>query len=281
MTPFIENVLLITSNQNPKIKQALHLQDKRARDKSGTFLIEGFRETSRALENGVSFLEFFFCPELFLGEHERELLEKAKERGAQLLQLPSHLFSKLSYRDRPDGLLAIAKKNPLSLKEAEQLLTTKQNPLIVIAESIEKPGNLGTILRSSDAAGVDLLIVANSCTDIYNPNVVRASTGTLFTVPVVEASNEETLALLQKLHIQPLAATPSGKMLYWDAPLRQPIAILMGTEQLGLSPFWMNQDILKVKIPMLGKADSLNVAQATTLFLFEAVRQRHATSHSF
>lgn len=276
MSTYLEQAHLITSNANPKLKTAIHLQDKRARDQSGTFLIEGFREITRAVENTVQLQEFFFCPELFLGENEKDLLLQAASKGAKLLQLPPNLFGKLSYRDRPDGLVAIAKKKPLSLENAEKILQARQNPLVVIAEAIEKPGNLGTILRSSDAAAVDLLIVANSCTDIYNPNVVRASTGTLFTVPILEASNEDTLALLQRLNIKPLAATPSGTMLYWEAPLNKSIAILMGTEQLGLSPFWMDQAAYKVKIPMLGKADSLNVAQATTLFLFEAVRQRHA-----
>lgn len=267
--------LIITSAQNPKIKEALKLQDKRSRDKTGLFLIEGYRESFRAVENGIDIREFFFCPELFLGGNEPQLLCKAQSKGAKLIELPSHLFAKLSYRDRPDGLLAIAQKKSLSLLQAEDLLKNKKNPLIVVAEAIEKPGNLGTILRSSDAASVDLVIVTDACTDIYNPNVVRASTGTLFTVPFLEATNEETKSLLDRFSIPALAATPSGSMLYWEANLSGPIAILLGTEQLGLSDFWMNQAQYKVKIPMQGEADSLNVAQATTIFLFEAVRQRY------
>jgi len=241
------------------------------------FLIEGFRESKRAVDHGLAIEEFFFCPELFLGENEQSLLAEAERQGAKLIQLPSFLFAKLSYRDRPDGLVAIARKKKMSLEEAEKMLSAKTNPLVIVAEAIEKPGNLGTILRSSDAANVDLVIVANACTDIYNPNVVRASTGTLFTVPILEASNEETLALLKKMHIPCLAATPSGNMLYWDAPMNSSVAILLGTEQLGLSDFWMKEARYKVKIPMNGDADSLNVAQATTIFLFEAVRQRHAS----
>ena len=276
MTLPLHDILLVTSAANQKLKQAISLQDKRSRDRSGTFLIEGFRELTRAEENGVSLLDFFFCPELFLGENETALLVKAQQKGARLIQLLPHLFAKLSYRDRPDGMIAVGKKNPLTIEEAEAQLKQCPLPLIVLAEAIEKPGNLGTILRTSDAAHVDLLIVANSCTDIYNPNVVRASTGTLFTVPILETSNEEAEALLKRLSIPCLAATPSGTMLYWDAPLQKPVAILVGTEQLGLSSFWMQKADLKVKIPMYGKADSLNVAQATTIFLFEAMRQRHA-----
>ena len=270
-------ILTITSAQNPKLKNAHSLKDKRDRDRTGLFLIEGFRESKRAVDNGITIEEFFFCPELFLGENENKLLDEAERQGAKLIQLPSSLFSKLSYRDRPDGLVAVARKKTKTFEEAKALLKSKTNPLVIVAEGIEKPGNLGTILRSSDAANVDLVIVANACTDIFNPNVVRASTGTLFTVPILEASNEETFALLQELHIPCLAATPSGTMLYWNAPLNGPVAILLGTEQLGLSDFWMKQAQYRVQIPMKGDADSLNVAQATTIFLFEAVRQRYAS----
>jgi len=269
--------LLLTSSQNPTLKNALRLKEKRERDKTDLFLIEGFRESKRAVDHGIELVHFFFCPELFLGENEQTLLDAAEQEGAKLFQLPAHLFSKLSYRDRPDGLIAVAKKKKMTLAEAETILSSKKNPLVIVAEAIEKPGNLGTILRSSDASGVDLVIVSDACTDIYNPNVVRASTGTLFTVPIWEATNEATHALLEKWHIPSLAATPSGTMLYWEAPLKGPVAILLGTEQLGLSDFWMKEARYKVKIPMNGDADSLNVAQATTIFLFEAVRQRYAS----
>lgn len=269
----------LTSAQNPRVKSALRLKEKRERDKTGRFLIEGFRESRRAVDNHVVIDEFFYCPAFFLGENEQALLREAKAKGAYLIELSASLFSKLSYRDRPDGLLAIGRKNPLTLEEAETILSKKANPLVIVAEAIEKPGNLGTIIRSSDAAEVDLIIVTNGCTDIYNPNVVRSSTGTLFTVPILEASNEQTYALLNKLHIPCLAATPSGTMLYWEAPMKKAVAILLGTEQLGLSSFWMEQARYKVKIPMKGEADSLNVAQATTIFLFEAVRQRHEASN--
>ena len=262
---------VITSRVNPKVKAALALRDRRDRDKTGLFLIEGYREISHALKGEVEVEQFFFCEELFLGSNEDALLEQAEKKGADLIATSQHVFRKLSYRDRPDGLLIVAKKMNRSL---EKINIATKTPLIVIAEAIEKPGNLGTILRSADAAGVDLVIVANGCTDIYNPNVVRASVGTLFTIPVVEASNEKALSFCQKEKIALLAATPEAEIVYTDAPMKESIGIVVGTEQLGLSSFWKSSCNLHVSIPMRGTADSLNVATATTLVLFEAVRQR-------
>lgn len=180
----------------------------------------------------------------------------------------------MSYRDRPDGLIGVAKQERKGLSALEPLLKKGASPLFVVAEAIEKPGNLGTILRSSDAAGVSALIVANRCTDIFNPNVVRASCGTLFTVPVVEATTSEVIAWLKKHNIQILAAMPQATAVYTDVDMKQPVAIALGTEQLGLSDALKNEADIQVRIPMLGAADSLNVAMATTLILYEAVRQR-------
>jgi RNA methyltransferase, TrmH family len=268
--------LVITSSANPKIKQVLALRDRRDRDSTGLFLIEGYREISRALTGNVLFDQLFYCEELFLGSNEQELIAACQKQGAALIKTSDHIFSKISYRDRPDGLIAVAKKMNLTLEAAEKRLSPSKKPLIVIAEAIEKPGNLGTIIRSSDAAGVDIVIVANGCTDMYNPNVVRASVGTLFTIPVIETSNEEALSFCRRHHISLLAATPEGKEIYTDVPMTDPLGIVVGTEQLGLTPFWKEACKMRVRIPMLGVADSLNVAMATTLFLFEAVRQRHA-----
>ena len=261
----------ITSVQNPKVKKAVKLADRKARNETGLFLIEGYREISRAAAGNVLIDHAFFCPELFLGANENSLLDSLQSKGTFLIQTPPYIFQKISYRDRPDGLLAVAKKMNLRLKN----VSLPQNPLVVIAEAIEKPGNLGTIIRSSDAAGVNLVIVANGCTDIYNPNVVRASVGTLFTIPVLEATNEEALTFCQHHKISLLAATPEGNELYTHVPMKGPLGVVVGTEQLGLSSFWKESCHHKVKIPMHGVADSLNVATATTLFLFEAARQRH------
>lgn len=265
--------LSITSAANERVKNVLSLYNRRDRDRENLFIIEGFREAFRAVQGGVQIVELFFCKKLFLGTHEGDLLDTCQERGATLIELPEVLFRKVSYRDRPDGIIAVAQKMNYDLSSIA--LSWKSGvPLVVIAEAIEKPGNLGTIIRSSDAAGVDLVIVANACTDIYNPNVVRASVGTLFTLPVVEATNEEALSFCKKQSLQMIATVPDGAFVYTDVPMTGPLGIVVGTEQLGLSSFWKNECHSRVKIPMHGVADSLNVATATTLFLFEAARQR-------
>lgn len=256
---------LLTSAQNPKVRRLSKLKDRRERDETGSFLIEGYREVSRALKGGVELESLFMSPDLFLGVNERALMKAIK---APIFELPKHLFERISYRDRPDGLIAIA-------KQMQRKLTDLKGSFFVVAEAIEKPGNLGTILRSADGAGVNGVIVCDRCTDIYNPNVVRASVGTLFTVPVVEASSLEAIAWLKEHQITLVAATPSAELLYTQAPLSQPIAIAVGTEQVGLTKTWMDAAEIHVRIPMHGIADSLNVATATTLLLYEAERQRH------
>ena len=263
--------MIITSLTNPKIKQVVKLRDRRFRDNADLFLIEGYRELLRAVDSNLEIQELFICREFFLGENEDSLIQKAISCGAEVYECQKNVFQKISYRDRPDGLLAVAPQRHYSL----DVLSKKENPFIVVAEAIEKPGNLGTILRSADAVGVDGVIVCDRCTDIHNPNVVRASVGTLFTVPVVEISSSDTLEWLQKNNIMTVAATPSAKEMYTEVDLKGPVALVVGTEQYGLSELWMEHSNCKVKIPMLGEADSLNVAMATTLLLYEVLRQRN------
>jgi TrmH family RNA methyltransferase len=260
----------ITSLQNPKIKAACKLRDRRDRDQTQKFLIEGFRELLRAKQGGVQVETLFVCEPFFLGVNEKTLIKEFKSLGTEIIDTAPHVFEKLSYRDRPDGLLGIAPQKHSKLSS----LNLKEPPFLIVAEGIEKPGNLGTILRSSDAAGVDALIVCDKKTDLFNPNVVRASVGTLFTVPTIEATTEETLRFFKEKGIKILAATPHAEKLYTDVDLKQPLALIVGTEQIGLTDTWMSQADLQVKIPMHGVADSLNVATATTLLLFEVVRQR-------
>ncbi len=261
----------LSSMQNPRVKQILHLRERSAREKEQLFLIEGYRELLRATDAGHPIESLFICRELFLGSNEEALIKRIRASGAHLYVCTEPIFHKISYRDRPDGLLAIAPQRHLHLND---LSPKSGNPFYVIAEAIEKPGNLGTILRSSDAVGLDALIVCDRCTDIHNPNVVRASVGTLFTVPVIEAKGEEALRWLKERGIAILAATPSAKKEFTEVDMRVPLAIAVGTEQLGLSERWMQQADIQVRIPMYGVADSLNVAMATTLLLYEAVRQR-------
>ncbi len=263
---------VITSSQNPKVKAACALRDKRSRIETGLFLIEGYRELRRAIDAKVRLETLFVCPCFFLKDNEKSLMRDASLLGATVYEVAPALFEKLSYRDRPDGLIGIAQQMQLGLEEIK--FKRPEAPFLVVAEAIEKPGNLGTILRSADAAGVDAVIVSDPCTDIYNPNVVRASVGTLFTVPVIEATGEAVLSFLKKRHIPIVAATPSADTFFTESNLKGPVAILVGTEQLGLSELWMKAATIKVKIPMNGVADSLNVSAATTLLLYEALRQR-------
>jgi TrmH family RNA methyltransferase len=260
----------ISSLQNPRIKQLVKLRDRRPRDEAGVFLVEGYREIRRALEKKVALREVYFAPECFLGENEPALLAQAEAAGAQLFELTKAAFGKVAYRERPDGLLAVAPQ----WRRALQDLALSPSPLLLVVEAIEKPGNLGTILRSADAAGCDAVIVCDPVTDIFNPNVVRASTGVLFSVPLVVAESAAVLVWLRAKKIRTVATTPAAEKIYSDADLRGPLAIVMGSEQYGLSEFWLKNADLPVRIPMAGQADSLNVAMATIITLFEAVRQR-------
>lgn len=264
----------ITSLQNPKIKRVLRLNDRRERNQSGLFLIEGYRELKRAVEGGIKIQALFMCSDFFLGENEEGLIQQIKQKGAEVFACATHVFEKLSYRDRPDGLIGIGVQMKMGFSKLACALADKENPFLVVAEAIEKPGNLGTILRSGDAAGADGVIVCDRCTDIYNPNVVRASVGTLFTLPVIEADSLETLAWLKERNVRIVATTPSASEEFTKTNLKGPIAIAVGTEQLGLSKQWMDAADIHVRIPMHGIADSLNVATATTLLLYEVVRQR-------
>jgi len=264
--------LKITSSQNPQIKAAVKLQNRRERDATGLFLIEGYRELTRAVKGGVAIEKLFYCPGHFLGENEPTLIDEITSFGGETIETSKAVFEKLSYRDRPDGLVAIAVQMDSSLGSFGAQLG--DNPLIVVAEGIEKPGNLGSILRSADGVGADGVIVCDRCTDIFNPNVVRASVGTLFTQPVIEAEGGALFSWLQEHKIQILATSPTAIIEYTEADMRRPTAIVVGTEQLGLSELWLKASDTQVSIPMRGVADSLNVATATTLLLYEALRQR-------
>lgn len=248
----------------------MKLRDRRDRDEAGVFLVEGYREVRRALEKKIPLSELYYSPAWFLGSNEPTLIAEAEKAGARLFELNKDAFAKVAYRERPDGLLAVAPQWKHRLDE----LKLPAKPFILVVEAIEKPGNLGTILRSADAAGCNAVIVCDPVTDIFNPNVVRASTGVLFSVPCVVESSETVFAWLKDKGIRSIATTPSATTLYTNADLRGPLAVVMGSEQYGLSDFWLKSSDLPVRIPMAGQADSLNVAMATIITLFEAVRQR-------
>jgi len=265
--------LTITSAANPQVKTVVKLRQRTHRDALGLMLIEGYREIKRALDNGYRPRQLFFCEALFLkGTGEPVQIERCRAAGAEIIACSAIVFEKLAYRERPEGLLAVGPQLQRRLED----LRLPPRALVIVAEAIEKPGNLGTILRSADAAGVHAVIVCDRCTDLHNPNVVRASTGMLFAVPVVEADGLSTLAFLRARNFAILAATPHTDKLHTDVDLTGDVALVVGTEQYGLSDPWLQAATLQVRIPMLGQADSLNVAAATTILLFEAVRQRVA-----
>ncbi len=263
----------ITSVQNPKVKQVVRWRDRPDRDDSQVVLAEGYRALVRALAGGYRMDEVFVCPEFFPGqEHEAALLEQLRAQGAKLIRVAPAAFTKMAYRDRPEGLLGVGPQRHRTLAD----LQLSPCPFLLVAEQIEKPGNLGTMMRSSDAVKVDGLVLCDSKTDIYNPNVVRASTGNLFTLPVAEATTAETIPWLKAKGIRILATSPHVETLYTQVDLAEPVAVVVGAEQYGLTKPWLEQADLVVRLPMLGEADSLNVATATAVMLYEVLRQRLA-----
>lgn len=260
----------ITSTQNPRIKALVKLKKRSERDEQGVFLTEGYRPITRALAAGFHFEELYYCPEWFLGSNEQKVLDTAKNAGTSLVRMGKDAFAKIAYRERPEGLLAIGKQWHTKLQD----LVLSDNPFLIVVEAIEKPGNLGTILRSADATGAEAVIVCDSVTDVFNPNVVRASTGVLFTTPTVVTDSQSAISFLRERGIKTLAATPAATELYTDTDLKQPIAIVMGSEQFGLSDRWLKSADLPVRLPMAGIADSLNVSAATVAIAYEVVRQR-------
>jgi len=264
--------LTIASLANPRVKHVVRLRDRNHRDRHQQFIIEGYRELLRALESRYAVEELFICPDFFLGQNEDGLVALFQAAGTAIIETTPEVFRKMAYRDRPEGLLGVAPQRHCALAR----LVPGNKPLLLVAEAIEKPGNLGTILRSADATAADGLILCDQCTDLFNPNVVRASTGMLFSVPVAEATSEQALQWLKSLKVAVLAATPHADCGYTDVDMTVPLAIVIGAEQYGLSRQWLDHADIQVKIPMLGKADSLNVATATTLLLYEALRQRRS-----
>lgn len=254
----------ITSTQNPRVKHIVKLrEDKRQRQRDGLMLVEGFDELTLALRCGLIPQTLLTAPELA----SRALTFSHPET----LTVSRAVFEKISHRENPDGWLGIFPTPKPSLGG----LTLSETPLVIVAESIEKPGNLGAILRTADAAGVDAVLVCDPRVDVWSPNVIRASRGAVFAVPVVEVDSASALEWLRSGKMRILAATPSAEMLYTDVHMDEPLAIAVGTEDEGLTDLWMQNADLRVRIPMAGQVNSLNVSIATALITYEFVRQRN------
>jgi TrmH family RNA methyltransferase len=260
----------ITSATNARIKSIVRLRRRRERDATGTFVVEGYRELMRAVAAGIDIDALFVCDELFLGGNEPALVERAEAAGAEIVPVAQEPFTKASYRDRPEGLLAIARHFPTALDRID----LSDSPLLLVVESIEKPGNLGTMLRTADAAAVDGVIVTDPTTDPFNPNVVRASLGTLFTVPIAVTDTDTAIGHLAAAGVRTIATTPDATCAHSDADLTGSVALLVGSEQYGLSDRWLEAADERVVIPMPGSVDSLNAAMAAGIVVFEALRQR-------
>jgi TrmH family RNA methyltransferase len=260
----------ITSPANPRIKAAVRLRDRGERESTGLTLVDGGRELLRALDAGIPVREAFVCAELIRAGDVAEAIERLRQAGVVLLDVSPPVFAKVAFGGRAEGVVAVV-EIPSADLSAVHLPT---DPLILVVEGVEKPGNLGAILRSADGAGADAVVAASSRTDLFNPNTVRASLGTIFAVPIAAASTEKVLAWLRVHDIRILAARPDAGRLATEVDLTGPIAIAVGAEADGLGGGWNAPDVLAVRIPMLGVADSLNVASASAVLLYEARRQR-------
>jgi TrmH family RNA methyltransferase len=260
----------ITSLQNPRVKDAVRLRDGRHRQRQQRILVDGARELARAMAAGVKLLEVFVCESLSHSDDARQVLADLPRSGAEVLDVSEPVFQKLAFGHRAEGVLAVAEMPQPSLED----LALPQNPLVAVLQGVEKPGNVGAVLRSADGAGLSAVIAADPQTDLYNPNAIRASLGTIFTMPVCEAAGEDVLAWLRKRGIRIVAARVDGSVAYTEVDYRGPTAIALGSEAEGLSTAWNAPDIIAVRLPMLGAADSLNVSATAAVLFYEARRQR-------
>lgn len=254
---------LITSVHNPKIKKLLSLRQKSSlRREEGLFVVEGTRELQHCIEGGYT------VDTIFLREGSEP--EMQCPPGARTVEVSQEVYAKIAVREGTEGVMAEVRTASLGLKD----LKLRENPLIIVLESVEKPGNLGAVLRSADAAKADAVIICDPLTDLFNPNLIRASIGAVFTVPCVACTSEEAISWLKAGNIQILTAQLQDSSLYYECDMRRGTAIVMGTESTGLTQKWRDAATSHIRIPMLGKLDSLNVSVSAAILLFEAVRQR-------
>jgi TrmH family RNA methyltransferase len=261
---------MLTSLNNPRIKEVVKLRKADYRRQTQNFVIEGYQECKLALSSNINFKEIYFCPRFFNKGNENDLILEARKKGAGLCEVNEGVFNKIAYGDRREGLIAVAGQPKLSLDS----LKLKAHPLLVVLEHIEKPGNLGAVIRSADAAGAQAVIAADAACDIYNPNVLRSSVGAVFSLPVIKALSRELIPWLKARRIKIVSTSVEAKLSYSAVDFRGAFAIILGSEEKGLTRLWKKEADFQVSIPMAGYADSLNVSAAAAILLFEAVRQR-------
>jgi TrmH family RNA methyltransferase len=267
---------IITSAQNESIKQAIALREAKARREYGLTLIDGVREIYRAWDAGVVIEKVFLCPALLQERDDTHLVSLLKQQKVKIIEVTEQVFEKIAFGQRFEGLLALARIPQKSLSDIKPTATS----LFVIAEGLEKPGNIGAILRTCDAAGVDGLLLVDAKTDLYNPNVIRASTGTVFSVPTAVTDSQTVLDFLNRYKIKSCSLFPQSEAIYSDLDFTGSIAIVLGSEDQGLSDFWQKNSNIQMKIPMNGKADSLNVSVCGAIVIYEALRQRGLVENS-
>lgn len=257
---------LITSPQNPKIKGIIALEKARERNRQDVFVIEGLKELALAIEGNYKLNSVFFCPDIITAD---ELLRMVKDEGL-LIPVQKTVFEKIAYRESTGGIIAVAQQKRHELNN----LHLGPNPLLLVIEGVEKPGNLGAILRTADAAGADGVIICDPQTDFYNPNVVRSSVGCVFTMPLAADSSENTIAWLKENNIQMFCTYLQASIPYHEVDYTKPAAIVLGRESTGLTEIWVKNSTQDIIIPMQGKIDSMNVSAAAAVVVFEARRQR-------
>ena len=259
----------ITSLQNSFIKEILSLQEKsRSRKQSGLFCIEGKREISLAIKGSYKLHKILFCDEIF---HSNEL-NQYNFNGAEIIKISKEVYQKIAHRDSTEGIIAIAETKALKLRNVS---FKNRNPLILVAEAPEKPGNIGALLRTADAANIDAVLIANPKTDMYNPNIIRSSVGCLFTNQIGVGSSSEIIDFLKENKVNIFCAALTASKSYVNVNFTQPCAIVVGTEAVGLSDTWLKNSTQNILIPMEGQIDSLNVSVSAAILLFEAKRQRN------
>jgi TrmH family RNA methyltransferase len=267
------DMMTISSVQNPKVKQLLLLQQKSSeRRRTGLFVVEGQREIEHCLDAGYEVDSVYYCPQLFTENDSSNQFFSLHSSLFTSFEVTVPVYEKMAYRGSTEGLMAVVRSRTMSLSDLPQ----KENPLYVVLERVEKPGNLGAVLRSADAAQADAVIVCDPLTDLFNPNLIRSSIGAIFTVPCVACSTDECIAFLKDHGVRILTAQLQDSHLYYDTDMRCGTAIVMGTESTGLTDTWRRAADAHIRIPMLGRLDSLNVSVSAAILLFEAVRQRQS-----
>jgi len=257
----------ITSLKNPKIKNIGHLQKSKERKAQNLFIIEGQKEVARAVMSGYNPLQVYYCEEL---ADEFDVNAFFEETRAEVYPVTVEVFQKIAVRESSGGIVCLAEPKPHSLED----LKLKENPLLLVLEAVEKPGNLGAMLRTADAAGIDAVIICDPLTDIYNPNVVRSSLGCLFSVPLAVSTSEETIKWLKEKHVSIFTTYLEASHPYHEVDYNESSAIVLGTESTGISPIWVINSDKNIIVPMKGIADSLNVSTTAAIVAFEACRQR-------